>query len=168
MINYADIHQLATRLLISPTTTEADVRQGISAAYYSLFHRLTTEGAAVFAPDNPILAAQAARAFSHTGMRKVCEVYGRSARQPFPPPLDKLHPSLPDARLVEAADLFVKLQEERHLADYDLSASFARSDGLAALNWADIAHQHLDEIAGSPDLHIFLTALLADRWTRRA
>jgi len=45
----------------------------VSSAYYGLFHRLTTAGSMLFAIGGEPLRFQAARAFSHTAMRKICD-----------------------------------------------------------------------------------------------
>ena len=101
-------------------------------------------------------------------VRKVCESYDRSPTRPFQPPLDRLIPTTPDRRLIAVAGAFIKLQEARHAADYDLAASFTRHEGLALLQLADLAHQNFSDIQHLPETQVFLAALLlADRWTRR-
>ena len=74
----------------------------------------------------------------------------------------------PDSRLMDMADVFIRLQEARETADYDLTATLVQAEAQALLEQAKIAHQHLRALEHHPETRIFLTALLvADRWTRR-
>lgn len=147
---------------------EVLLRRALSSAYYGLFHRLTTAGSMPFAVGGEPLRFQAARAFSHVAMRKVCDAYVRSPARPFPPGLEQLSPSPPDQRLVEIALAFTRLQEGRHLADYDLSAVIKASYVAELVAMAETALADFDAIQALPETIVFLTALLlADRWTRR-
>lgn len=153
-----------------PGSTSDDVvlRRALSSAYYGLFHRLTTAGAMPFAGGGEPLRFQAARAFSHTAMRKVCDAYIRSPARPFPTGLEQLSPSPPDQRLVATARAFARLQEGRHLADYDLSAVIEISYVAGLVSMAETALADFDAIQSLPETTVFLAALLlADRWTRR-
>jgi hypothetical protein len=125
-------------------------------------------GARCFMQGGWALQSQATRAYSHQTMRKTCERYTRFPSSPFKPPLEALSPVPPDPRLVEVADAFVRLQEGRHAADYDLAANFTLKN-VSDLVAADLrAHKNLDEIAHLPETTVFLTALLLDdKWTRR-
>ena len=136
--------------------------------YYGLFHNLASAGAAVFAAGGPALEAQATRAFAHNTMLNVCKAFAQSTTRPFQPPLDGLMQNKPDGRLVFVADSFVKLQEARHTADYNMAAHFTRQDGLDLLRLAQEAHKQFGEVQTLPETIVFLTALLlADRWSRR-
>ena len=168
LISYQDHQAFAAELLYKPNALEIEVRRAISACYYGLFHRLATQGAAVFGLGGTELRHQAARAYSHSTMRKVCEQYVRSAKQKFPAPLDRLVPTTSDSRLITVADAFVQLQDARHAADYDTNTDFDRRSGLEMLQLAESSHRQLDQIQHLPETHVFLAALLlADRWTRR-
>ncbi len=155
----------------SPTAaTSGDVvrRRALSAAYYGLFHRLTTAGSMAFAAGGEPLRFQAARAFSHTAMRKVCDAYIRSPARPFPPGLERLSPSPPDKRLIAVAFAFSRLQEGRYVADYDLSTIVEAAYATELVAMAETALADFDAIQTLPETTVFLTALLlADRWTRR-
>ena len=173
MITHTDLQTLATDLLAPAKVEEARVRLAVSTIYYGLFHHLTAAASAIFdagGPPGSALAAQVSRAFSHTLMRKVCDTYVRSTRQQkFPPPLDRLHPLPPDKRLIDVADLFIRLQEARETADYDLTATLGQAEAQALVEQAQIAHADLQDLEHQPETRIFLTALLlSDRWTRRA
>lgn len=150
------------------TTDEVVLRRAVSSAYYGLFHRLTTAGSMPFAGGGEPLRFQAARAFSHTAMRKVCDAYIRSPARPFPPGLEQLSPSPPDGRLIEIAVAFTRLQEGRHLADYDLFAVVEAVYAGELVGFTETALADFDAIQSLPETTVFLAALLlADRWTRR-
>jgi hypothetical protein len=145
------------------------MRRGVSTLYYGLFHRLTSEAAAAFKHGGAPLITQAARAFSHTTMRKVCDIYAKSKTRRLPAPLDKVTSEIPDPRLVQVADIFVSLQEARHSADYDMAATIDRAEVVTLLEMAEYAQWKLDEICPLPETTVFLTALLLfDRWPKRA
>ena len=168
MIPYSELHLFAARAILQRAPAEVEIRRSLSGLYYSLFHRFTTSGASIFAAGGAALQGQATRAYSHANMRKVCESYIRSPKRPFQPPLDALAPMPPDQRLIAVADAFVKLQEARHSADYDLAAAFTKQEGVELLQLASLAHQNFSDIQHPPETQVFLAALLlADRWTRR-
>ncbi len=147
---------------------EVIARRALSSAYYGLFHRLTTAGAAPFVLGGDALRFQAARAFNHAAMRKVCDAYVRSPERPFPPSLEQLNPSKPDPRLIGVARAFARLQEGRYAADYDLSAAIQTADAARLVGLAETALADFDAIQSLPETTTFLAALLlADRWTRR-
>jgi hypothetical protein len=153
---------------LDSTTDDVVLRRAVSSAYYGLFHRLTTAGSMPFAVGGEPLRFQAARAFSHSAMRKVCDAYIRSPARPFPPGLEHLSPSPPDRRLIEIARAFARLQEGRHVANYDLSAVNKASYAAELVGFAETALTDFDAIQFLPETTVFLTALLlADRWTRR-
>ena len=144
------------------------MRRAVSSAYYGLFHRLTTAGSMLFATGGEPLRFQAARAFNHGAMRKVCDAYVRSPARPFSPGLEQLNPSAPDQRLIGVADAFAQLQEGRHAADYDLSLMIQAVYAVGLIRMAEAALADFDAIQSLPETTVFLTALLlADRWTRR-
>ena len=174
MTHAADLVRYARELIggqyarSGSATDDVVLRRAMSSAYYGLFHRLTTAGSMPFAAGGEPLRFQAARAFSHSAMRKVCDAYVRSPARPFPPGLEQLSPTPPDGRLIEIALAFTRLQEGRHVADYDLSAVIKASYAGELVGFAETALADLDAIQALPETTVFLTALLlADRWTRR-
>ena len=80
MITFLELHYFANRLISEPASPEVDIRRAISAVYYGLFHRLSAAGAKAFADRGSDLESQAARAYNHATMRKVCETYARRKR----------------------------------------------------------------------------------------
>ena len=86
----------------------------------------------------------------------------------MPEPFTNLLPAGPDQRLVAVARVFVRLQDARQTADYDLSFKFERQEALDLLRLARTAHRNFAEVRSEPETAIFLAALLLnDRWTRR-
>jgi hypothetical protein len=66
---------LAKRLVgPAPGAVEADLRRGISTAYYALFHLLIKEAMTNFVSD-PVFRTKVGRAFQHGPMRSVCDKY---------------------------------------------------------------------------------------------
>ena len=57
-----------------PGAVEADLRRGISTAYYALFHLLIKEAMTNFVSD-PVFRTKVGRAFQHGPMRNVCDKY---------------------------------------------------------------------------------------------
>ena len=147
---------------------ETVLRRALSSAWYGLFHRLATACSIAFAAGGEPLRFQAARAFSRTAMRKVCDAYVRSPARPFPPGLEKLIPAPPDKRLTGVALAFARLQEGRHSADCDLSTAIEPRYAAGLVSLAETALADFDAIQSLPETTTFLTALLlGDRWTRR-
>lgn len=98
----------------------ADLRRAVSSAYYALFHSLSQCCAdmivgATKAPRSQPAWRQAYRALEHGHARRQC------AKLPslnFPPQIQRF------------GSLFVEMQKERHHADYDPAAIFARKEVL--------------------------------------
>jgi hypothetical protein len=152
----------------STPPSQVELRRAVSAAYYGLFHALTFAGSTVFASGGESLRSQAARAFSHTAMRKVCSAYVRSPLKPFPAGYEHLNEHLPSPELIVVARTFELLQENRFIADYDLLAMFDFQDAKRLVNLSEEALMALETVRTRPGTTVFLTALLlADRWTRR-
>ena len=124
-----DLLTLANRLLtLEPgRPKQATLRRAISTAYYGVFHFLVEQATSELVGGRADLArvrAVISRKFSHTTMgglcRKVSGVQGS-----WPKPVDehfgKNQPAVPPD-LGTVARSFVALQEERHKADYNLTA----------------------------------------------
>jgi uncharacterized protein (UPF0332 family) len=98
---------------------QVDLRRAVSAAYYSVFHLLTTEAAQNWKHQGQ--RDRFARLFDH-GRMKTCSA--KVSSRPLPVHPDEI-PAATDLRLV--ADSFVKLQQARHTADYDNSKVWSRT-----------------------------------------
>lgn len=148
--------------------SQIELRRAISAAYYALFHQLTSAGSAAFIAGGESLRFQATRAFSHAAMRKVCDAYVRSPSAPFSAKLAHLNRRPPNSQLITVATAFGRLQEGRHTVDYDLLAVIEFEDAAQLVKLSETALADFEIVKSLPDTIVFLTALLlADRWTGR-
>jgi hypothetical protein len=152
---------LATRERGKPR--QASLRRAVSAAYYALFHLLANEGASRFVPNSPErLRAQTHRAFAHGEMKNACKQTIKSSGA-----LLGLLISPLEAELKTVAEVFVELQQQRHLADYDLSQSYNGIDVLGIIAKANTAISAWNRVRNTPNANVFLAALLLNsRWNR--
>src|SRR6202165_3107739 len=98
---------------------QVDLRRSISAAYYALFHLLTTEAAQNWKHQSQ--RNRFARMFDH-GRMKTCSSKVSSR------PLPSVPAEIPIASdLKSVVDSFVALQQARHTADYDNSKVWSRT-----------------------------------------
>ena len=133
-----------------------------SCAYYALFHLLSSETSALFA-DEPDLAARITRTLNHGDMKKSSTMIGndklpktvQSPRGGYATPAD----------LKTVANTFVKVQEARHEADYDLTRVFRRQEVLAYIQSARQAFEAWERIRKTDDARLYLASfLLWKRW----
>lgn len=136
---------------------QASLRRAISTAYYSLFHLLSKEGGArVCATNPPSLAAVVQRSLSHSDMKSAA----RALTQTNLPRLYlDLMPGGVPRDLVDVAQAFVVLQEERHAADYDTNRRFDRLHALAKVGEAEDAFRKWRAVRASPEAVVFLTLM---------
>ena len=72
-----------------------------------------------------------------------------------------------NSRLVSVATKFLVLQNARHAADYDISQSFTRFEVLNMVGHVQTAFDDWSRIRTTPNVAVFLTALLLNRqWGR--
>ena len=169
VIDHSDLFDLASSTLSSPNpVSETEVRRAVSTLYYSLFHQLSLAAVAPLSHGGIALAARVGRTLEHRTMLKVCEQFaGWAGKKKQQGMLETLLPEKIDERLIKIADTFVRLQEARLRADYDLTSNFKRQDALTLLEAASRARLNLPEISGENATTVFLTALLFyDRWNR--
>ena len=98
---------------------QTELCRAVSAAYYALFHTLALSGAnalagASRASRNQPVWRQAYRALEHGHARNQC--LNQSAMSNFPPEVQ------------DFGLLFVRMQSQRHSADYDPYARFSRAN----------------------------------------
>jgi uncharacterized protein (UPF0332 family) len=146
---------------------QANLRRAVSAAYYALFHFLVDQAcrAIVGTQHNQQGFRHAlARGFVHTTMKSACGSF--SATQ-LPDTVVKSLPKNPDGKYLipdkikQISTLFKELQQKRHLADYDLSERFRRSEVLSLIQ--QVA-QHIEAFTTLPlsdDRQFFLICLLS-------
>lgn len=147
---------------------QVNLRRAISAAYYSLFHLLIDQATKLCVPDQPSgLRSRVRRAFDHGKMRTVCRTVSGQGKLPAVL-ADLIAPNLVfSADIQHVAKAFVSLQGERHRADYDADAKFARSEVESIIELAHEAYAALERSSKTEEGNIFLVALLLhDRWDR--
>jgi hypothetical protein len=138
---------------------QVSLRRAVSSAYYALFHFLIDRACRqVFggSPRRRQLRLILSRAFVHGAMREASRrVAGGNLPQvlgwttPFPP------------RLQAIARAFVRLQEERHRADYDLSQPVSRTEADGLVEQAATAIADWPAIADDDAARLYLVLLLA-------
>ena len=136
---------------------DADIRRGISAAYYAVFHDLTGRAARHLIGSFPQETQnEIRRTWSHGEIARLAKhVVDRSNtlnREPdatVPANLKKygrlLAITATDADLVDSMRLFNQLQEQRHSADYDHNAQFTKSALVDACD-ARLARERLGDV----------------------
>ena len=137
---------------------EADLRRGVSTAYYALFpllvHEATTQLVAIAA-----LRPRVARSFDHRVMRTVCQDYNNAppnaagvlvtaAGQVVPP------------QIQEIASHFIELQKMRNQADYDTGIGLTHAEADIAVLRAEAAFLDWQAIHTDPASSTFLAELL--------
>ena len=137
---------------------QIDLRRGVSAAYYAIYHELTglVVGTLVGSVDATI-QNQIRRSLPHrelAGLAKHLSSRASTiANKPAVPLPKELQPfagladvAAGDPHLVAALRTFQQLQEQRHLADYDHDFTFDKAALEAACNSAGTA---LDDLRAS-------------------
>lgn len=163
---------------------QASLRRAVSSAYYALFHLMIHDAAAIAAPGLPAgLRALVARAMAHQDMKIVCRgffngnaAYLKSiapgAKKPFRtseiPPTTLSLLKLPlEPELVLVTRAFVQLQEARHDADYNMTATLTRSEVLFVTKLAHDAFAAWARTKSTPNATVFKSALLLQKnWGR--
>lgn len=144
---------------------QTNLRRAISSGYYALYHYLVDEACRELLGthrDKRRYRDVLARGFDHGCMRDACSSFGGGT---LPKHMMKtLSPSFaisPD--LQDVAATFIHAQERRHLADYDRSARFARSDVEAFVHEVQFAVTRFEAIADTNLRQFFLACLLTWR-----
>ena len=112
--------------------------------------------------DKSDLKARTTRTLEHGTVARVSRVFAAGA---MPSGLVFLQPVEADLRFV--ADRFVRAQEKRHSADYDLQANFTRTETLNFIDQIEEAFDAWQRVRDSDAATYFLFALFfyrADRW----
>ena len=95
------------------------------------------------------------RAFVHAAMKEACKSFGggtlkKGVAKGLPAAF-----AIP-AEIRELAETFVELQERRHVADYDLTDRFKRSNVLLLINLVERRVRAFTELATSDEKRFFL------------
>jgi uncharacterized protein (UPF0332 family) len=134
---------------------QVDLRRAVSAAYYGLFHLLTTEAALNWKHQGQ--RDRFARMFDHGRMKKSSSAVSSRAL-----PVDPAEvPVATELKLV--ADSFVKLQQARHTADYDNSKVWSRTEVWEMIVLAEDASAAWLKIRDKEKAQDYLLDLIAIR-----
>ncbi len=148
--------ELVTRNPAAPI--EADLRRGVSTAYYALFHLLIDEATTcIVAPL--VLRPRVARSFDHKVMRTVCDEYAKlksDASGQFVTATGEVVP--PGIKSI--ATEFVVLQRARFQADYDTAATITPQQAQADVQRAEVAFAEWLAVQADPAAATFLAELL--------
>jgi uncharacterized protein (UPF0332 family) len=146
---------------------QANLRRAVSSAYYGVFHYLVQEACSVQigaqhgqAPYRHALG----RAFAHSVMKSACTSFaGGTLKDSVIKglPRDAAGNYLIQKAIQDIASTFADLQEKRHLADYDRTERFKRSDVLTLIEEAKTSVAKFSELASSDDKKFFLACLWA-------
>ena len=103
---------------------QASLRRAVSTAYYALFHLLIDEAVSKWAIERQ--RSILARTFEHGKMKGICDGVLKSVKSggTVPPELNTV------------AHNFIQLQQHRHIADYDNSKQWSRTETLNVLTLA--------------------------------
>lgn len=161
--------ELAQRIATLDTgkPKQANLRRAVSTAYYAVFHYLVDEVCCVqIGTQNSQRSYRhtLSRAFVHTTMKAACSSFGagtlkQSVTKGLPKD-EQGHYSIPNP-IQNIAATFAELQEKRHLADYDLSERFKRSEVLTLIGQARIHVTKFREYQVCDDRKFFLACLWA-------
>ena len=140
--------------------SQAKLRRAVSTGYYACFHRLTYESARIIVSGERGDARNyVRRGYKHGAMKEVCVTIS-SGRVPKRWPVGTPSAS-PELR--EACRKFVKLQDDRHRADYDVGAVLKLGDVKLILDEAEQFQTLMDSLSQgkSESFRLFAIALLA-------
>ena len=171
---YEDLMELAEVIATmgAGKPKQAYLRRAVSTTYYAVFHFLIDEVccAQIGSQNAQRMYRHAlSRAFVHTTMKSACSSFGagnvnKSVVKGLPKNLQGNY-TIPKP-VQNIAATFAELQEKRHLADYDLSERFKRSEVLTLIDQAKTHVEKFREFPVCDDRKYFLACLWA--WTELA
>ena len=134
------------------------MRRAVSAAYYALFHHLSEAAVEQIAPYAPSKTANRIhRWLNHSEMKKICREFASS---PLKPPLRDLLAGGTSEDMQKLANSFIRLQEARHNADYDLDYSVSWEQTREFIELSVTAIGAWENIKTSAEANIFILSLL--------
>jgi hypothetical protein len=146
---------------------QASLRRSISTAYYALFHLLTSDATAILGRDMTIAARQGlARSFDHNEMKRACNFFSSATAPTKEKAPRQLAPTLAapvSTDLQTVALAFIRLQEARHDADYDLNRAWNRFTVQQHLVLAKGAFAAWGRLKKSHEANVFAIALVAPK-----
>src|SRR4051812_12793378 len=138
------------------TPVEADLRRGVSTAYYALFHRLIHEAMARIVAD-PTLRPRVGRSFDHGKMKQVCQEYSGAT---VVAGVLTVRPGIIIVQQLQDIGIdFAGLQQARHDADYDTATAPGHPDADLKVLTAENAFLDWAACQADPSSGVFLTDL---------
>ena len=153
MAYHDELLQQDFELANKPSPTQADLRRSVSTAYYALFHLLISETVTHWSLDSSRGALS--RMFDHSLMRKVSKRASNPNQQPFPG-----EDTAVVAQLRKLAESFVRLQDKRHVADYDNNTSWREYEAIEEITRANDAFSTWQSIRHKKIAQDYLVSLL--------
>jgi uncharacterized protein (UPF0332 family) len=159
-----DLIEHAFRLSTDKPNSNVDRRRAISSAYYALFHHLSEAAVRQIAPQvTQSTANRIHRWLDHTEMKRICAEFSTTQ---LTSPLREMLGSVASKDMQELAISFIRLQEARHKADYDLNFEPEWQETRQYLIMAGHAMRAWDRVSLTPEGNIFLLSLLLwKKWT---
>lgn len=144
---------------------QASLRRAVSTAYYAVFHLLSADAAAQACPASPAgLRERVQRSLTHEEMKKAANAFQANN---LPAHVAQLVVRPTAAALITVARSFVRLQEERHKADYDLTDQFDRTRVQGLVREAEQAFNDWNAIRNTDDARVFLASMMFWRgWSK--
>lgn len=152
-----DLLEQARALLESDRTRpkQASLRRAVSTAYYAVFHLLIHEATSRMGLRGSRREAHRramGRTFDHGAMKRACRaVHGGT--------LAVLGDLDPPRELRDVAAAFVKLQQRRHDADYDLTEPFSKQQATSEVERAEVAFTDWRRVRDHERTNVFLQLL---------
>ena len=142
---------------------QASLRRAISTAYYALFHLLIHEGTLKLISAGSA-RSRFSRGYEHGTMKSISREFAIAN----PAALDRLTGGLPiPPEIQQVAETFINLQEERHAADYDVTARYTRLEVRNFIQEAEAAFGLWEVIRNHQVATLYLGAmLLGNKWKR--
>ncbi len=148
-----------------PTPAEANLRRGVSTAYYALFHLLVGEAMTRIVAD-PTLRSRVARSFQHDRMKHVCQEYSDAKLDSTGQLTIKSGAVIP-VQLQDIGTAFVSLQDARHQADYDTGTTLTHAEADTQVTIAEAAFLDWDTVQANPAAAVFLTEVFLRSVTKQ-
>ena len=138
---------------------QASLRRSVSTSYYALFHLLTGEAASLVGPNMATGAIRKMqRWFDHGEMKKVCGIF---ATAEAPKQITSILGAPVSGDLQTVAQAFIKLQEARHDADYNLETIWTKLTAQEFVQVAKDAFAAWARIRRSHEANVFAVALFS-------
>ena len=132
---------------------QASLRRAVSTAHYALYHLLISESVANW--NRVPLRAALGRAFDHNLMKAASQRIQDTRQFPFTGEDPKVV-----AVLKAVAKTFAQMQEKRHIADYDNTTFWTRTEALAEVKSAEHAFAAWKPIRNEQIAQAYLVSLI--------